>query len=125
MKPTIAQLRDWLLERRPFRMARLEKDEAYPSQIGEALAELPTEIAEQLTQLAKELPSHPCDLQIIQEAVANAIAQWQENPSSKSNSLIILSSPVAAVARILTDSLADWTPPPPPPRAAVFSRQYP
>ncbi len=90
-------------------MARFEKDEAYSSQIGEALVNLPIDIAEQLTQLTKELPSHPFNQQRIQEAVTTAVEQWQESPDSVSNSLIILSSPVTAVARILTDSLADWT----------------
>lgn len=109
MKQTIAQLKDWLVKHRPFYMARLEKDEAYPSRIEESLAELPPDIAEQLTQLTKKLVSHPRDQQVIQEAVIAAVKEWKENPNSVNNSLIILSSPVAIVARVLTDSLADWS----------------
>ncbi|MEO0375898.1 MAG: hypothetical protein AAF329_14995, partial [Cyanobacteria bacterium P01_A01_bin.17] len=80
MKQTIAQLRDWLLEHRFFCMAWLEKDEAYPSEVEEALAELLIDIAERLTKLAKDFPSHPCDHKVIEKAVAAGGGQWQENP---------------------------------------------
>lgn len=61
-----------------------------------------------LIQLAKEQPSHPLELQVIQEAVSAAIKEWQADPDLVNNSLIILSSPVSAVTRILTDSMAHW-----------------
>lgn len=89
-------------------MNRLENDEMYSSKRREELGELPREFIEQLTMLIQDLSSHPCYRQAIHEAVVTAIEQWQENPSSINNSLIILSSPVAIEARILTDSLAEW-----------------
>ena len=108
MANVVTQLRDWLLQNRPFRMGRLEKDAAYPSQVKESLANLPEDIANQLIQLVKQLPNHPRDQQTVQEAVATAVRQWQEDPELVNNSLVFLSSPVSAITRILSDGLADW-----------------
>ncbi|MGF1523257.1 MAG: hypothetical protein ACFBSF_13155 [Leptolyngbyaceae cyanobacterium] len=108
MANVVTQLRDRLLQKRPFRMDRMEKDAAYPSEVEESLAELPADIAQQLIQLVRDLPSHPCDQSAILEALHPEIARWQENPNVANNSLTILSSPVAAVARVLAESLEDW-----------------
>lgn len=89
-------------------MNRLEKDQTLSAKRGETLIELPTEFVEQLTQLIQGLPGHPDYQQVIRETVVKAVEQWQENPSSINNSLIIISSPVAIEVGILTDSLAEW-----------------
>lgn len=108
MTNVVKQLRNWLLQNRPFRMGRLEKDAAYNSDVKESLAELPEDIAEQLIEQINQLPSHPYDQKIIQEAVFTAVRQWQDSPDLVNNSLVFLSSPVSAITRILTDSLVDW-----------------
>jgi|GEM_PF-634979 len=108
MANVVTQLRDWLLQNRPFRMGRLEKDAAYDSDVKESLAELPEDIAQHLIEQVNQLPSHPYDQKIIQEAVFTAIGQWQDAPDLVNNSLVFLSSPVSAITRILTDSLVDW-----------------
>ncbi|MGF1512080.1 MAG: hypothetical protein ACFB5Z_00050 [Elainellaceae cyanobacterium] len=108
MANVVAQLRDWLLEKRPFRTERLEKDAAYSSEVEDTLKALPTDIAQQLATLVNDLPSHPDDKAAICEALSEALSQWEENHSAANNSLTIIGSPVSAVARILTEGLADW-----------------
>ncbi|MEO0408743.1 MAG: helix-turn-helix domain-containing protein [Cyanobacteria bacterium P01_A01_bin.135] len=108
MANVVRQLRDWLLEKRPFRIKRMGKDADYSSEVGDVLESLPADLAEQLTTLVDELPSHPGDKAAVKEALSEAIARWQENPSGTNNSLVVIGSPVAAVARILTESLSPW-----------------
>ncbi|MGF1535704.1 MAG: MarR family transcriptional regulator [Elainellaceae cyanobacterium] len=109
MANVVSQLRDWLLEKRPFRMERLQKDAAYQSEVEDSLGALPDNLAQQLTHLVAELPSHPADKAAICEALSEAIARWKDAPSATNNSLTIIGSPVSAVARILTEGLTDWT----------------
>ena len=109
MANVIVQLRERLRQRRPFRIDRTAKDVAYPSQVAQSLAELPADSAQQLVQLVKELPSHPCDQEAILQSLRPAIARWKDSPNATNNSLTVLSSPVSAVARILAESLEDWS----------------
>lgn len=109
MANLIARLRDWLLQNRPFQTAWLEKDTAYESDVETSFAALPKEIAQQLNRLVKDLPSHPDDQQVIQTSVSTAVEQWQAEPGFVNNSLVVVSSPVSAITRILTDSSADWS----------------
>ncbi|MDB9525844.1 hypothetical protein PN498_07590 [Oscillatoria sp. CS-180] len=108
MANLVEQLRNWLLKKRPFRMKRLAKDPVKPSKVNETLTELPPEIEQKLKTLVHELPSHPDSKSAVLEALSDAIAHWQEHPSATNNSLIVIASPVSAVARILTESLTDW-----------------
>lgn len=108
MANIFTQLRDRLIQNRPFRTNWLGKDAAYPSEVSESLAELPLDIARQLTQLAKAQPSNPHDQRFIQEAISAAVKQWQADPNLANNSLIVLSSPVSMIIRTLMDSMIDW-----------------
>ncbi len=108
MANIVEQLKHWLLKKRPFRTKRLEKDSAYPSKVGESLSKLPDEVSHKLTTLLEELPSHPHNKTATREALLPAITRWRDDPDAANNSLTVLGSPVAAVARLLTDSLIDW-----------------
>jgi len=109
MATIVGQLRDWLVKERPFRMERLEKDAAQTSDVEASLSALPPEVSQNLTALIDELPSHPSDVEAIQETLSTAVARWKKNPAATNNSLTIVGSPVSAVARILAEGLADWS----------------
>ena len=108
MANIFTQLRDRLIQNHPFQTNWLGKDTAYPSEVSESLAELPADIARQLTQLVKAQPSNPHDQRFMKEAISAAVKQWQADPTSTNNSVIVLSSPVSVIIRTLMDSMTDW-----------------
>ncbi len=105
MANKIEKFRDWLLERRAFRVNRLDKDPHHQPAPEEALAQMHRELADQLLAAVEALPTHPREKEAILDALEEAITQWQDRPRSSANSIVILSTPVTSVSRILVDIL--------------------
>lgn len=105
MANQIEKFKDWLLERRAFRVNRLAKDPHHQPEPEEALAQMHSELADQLIAAVEALPTHPREKEAVLEALGEAITQWQDRPRSSANSIVILSTPVTSVSRILIDTL--------------------
>lgn len=56
----------------------------------------------------QKLPSHPASQDAIHSALDQALEQWRSHPLPANNSIVILSSPVTAVSRLLTDCSEHW-----------------
>lgn len=102
MRKKIDQFIRWLFEKRPFRTSRVGED---AEAVSNVLAQVPTELAEQIRQAVNDLPAHSKERKAIGEAVISAIEAWQAHPSTAKNSIVFLCSPVSSVSRILSEGL--------------------
>ena len=105
MANQIEKFKGWLLEKRAFRVKRLAKDPHHKPQPEEALAQMPAALAEALIAAVEDLPIHPREQTVVLEALDEAISQWQARPHMAANSMVILSTPVTSVSRILVETL--------------------
>jgi len=89
-------------------MSRFSTDEQETQEPEKSLTELPPSVASKLVAAVDKLPSDNPDMEAIQSTLGEAFDKWRKNPEVADNSLVILSSPVTTVSRILTESLQDW-----------------
>ena len=108
MARAIEKFRNWLADRRNFLFSRHTKDATETQEPERSLIALPPEIRTQLLDLIEELPSNPADKQAIASAIDKSFESWREDPNNADNSIVILSSPVASVSRILSETLEEW-----------------
>ncbi len=101
--------KSWLADSRNFIFSRYTKDSEETQEPEKSLIELPPEVQKKLVEDTENLPSNPADQKAIVDALDEAFERWQANPNNSNNSIVILSSPVAAVSRILSETLEDWT----------------
>ncbi|MGD1861026.1 MAG: hypothetical protein ACFB0E_13770 [Leptolyngbyaceae cyanobacterium] len=71
-------------------------------------AAVPPKIMSALTQQVNALPPPLLYEKAIQQTVREALKAWQTSPETASNCLVILGSPVDALAQIVEDSLQDY-----------------
>ncbi len=102
------QFRDWLANNRSFSFSRYTKDALATQEPERSLIELPPDIRQKLVDGIENLPSNPGDRQATTEKLDETFELWQNNPDNANNSLVVLSSPVVAVSRILTSAIEDW-----------------
>ena len=101
------KFRNWLANNRSFLFSRYTKDALTTQEPERTLIELPPEIRQKLVDGIENLPSSSGDRQAIIEKLDEVFELWQ-NKSDTNNSLVILSSPVVAVSRILTSAIGEW-----------------
>ena len=98
----------WLDENRNSLLSRFSTDEQETQEPEKSLIELPSFLAARLVTAVDNLPTDNPDTEAIQSTLNEAFEKWRSNPQVADNSLVILSSPVTTVSRILTESLEDW-----------------
>lgn len=98
----------WLDENRNSLLSRFSTDEQETQEPEKSLTELPPSLSSKLIAAVDNLPTDNPDLEAIQSTLDKAFEKWRNNPEVADNSLVILSSPVTTVSRILTESLQDW-----------------
>lgn len=103
------EFRSWLADSRNFIFARYTKDDDETQEPERSLVQLPVEVRKKLIDEIENLPSNPAEQQAIADALDEAFEHWRADPNNSNNSIAILSSPVAAVSRILSETLEDWT----------------
>ena len=102
------QFRNWLDNNRSFLFSRFTKDALATQEPERSLIELPPEIRKKLIDGIENLPSNPGDCRAIREKLDELFELWQNNLENANNSLVVLSSPVVTVSRILTSTIEDW-----------------
>ena len=105
----LERFRNWLAKQRSFLFSRYTKDSQLTQEPERSLLELPPEERKKLVDAIENLPSNPTDQKAIAEAIDQAFARWHQDPSNEDNSIVVLSSPVTSVSRILAETLEDWT----------------
>ena len=98
----------WFVENRKNLLSRFSTDEQETQEPEKSLIELPPHLASRLVAAVDELPTDNPDMEAIQSKLDEAVKKWRENPQAADNSLVVLSSPVTTVSRILVESLQDW-----------------
>lgn len=108
MAKTITKFRNWLADKRNFLFSRYTEDIRETQEPERSLIQLPAAVRHKLIEDVKNLPINPADREAIATTLDEAYELWQNNPNNSDNSVVILSSPVAAVSRILTETLEEW-----------------
>ena len=81
--------------------------QAQDSDSDHGLVEIPDILQAQLMEAINDLSSPEAYRDEVQGAIATAIEDWQHNLDAP-NSLVFLSNPVEAIAKILSDSICNW-----------------
>ncbi|MEO0686735.1 MAG: ArsR family transcriptional regulator, partial [Cyanobacteria bacterium J06649_11] len=102
------QFQTWLAENRNSLLSRFSTDEQETQEPEKSLTELPPSVSSKLVAAVDKLPSDNPDVEAIQSTLDKTFEKWLSNPKIADNSLVVLSSPVTTVSRILTESLQDW-----------------
>ena len=108
MNQSLKQFQTWLIEKRHLVFSWFSSDQKETPEPEETLTELPPALAEKLIKATQNLPSNPADQEAVRSILDSAFKQWRSHPQTADNSLAILSSPVASVAHILTESIEEW-----------------
>ncbi|MEL6441005.1 MAG: hypothetical protein AAFQ80_17330 [Cyanobacteria bacterium J06621_8] len=99
---------NWLKNRRHFIFSWYTKDAQVTSESKRSLIELPPKIRQKLVDAVENLPINPADHEAVVSGLDEAFTIWQEDPRNANNSVVILSSPVTPVSRILSETLPEW-----------------
>lgn len=99
----------WLNSRRQFLFSWYTKDAQETQEPERSLIELPVEWKNKLVDQVESLSSNPAEVEAVVSALDKAFDCWCEDPRNADNSIVILSSPVTAVSRILSEALKEWT----------------
>lgn len=108
MAKRIKRFRAWLADKRNFLFSRYTQDTQETQEPEQSLVELPPALRERVVDDIENLPINPADQKAISSTLDETYELWQNNPNSSNNSLVVLSSPVAAVSRILSETLEEW-----------------
>ncbi len=108
MAKAIEKFWSWLADKRNFIFDRFTRDSQQTQEPEKSLIKLPLELQTKLVDALENLPSNPSDQQAIAKCLDQAYELWQENCNNANNSVVILSSPVTAVSRILFETLEEW-----------------
>ena len=108
MANAIENFRNWLAHQRNFLFSRYTKDARETQEPERSLIELPLEIRTKLVEAVENLPSNPADKQAIASTLDQTYQNWRDDPDNSANSIAILSSPVVAVSRILSETIEEW-----------------
>ena len=109
MGNSVERFRNWLADRRNFLFSRYTKDKKETQEPERSLIQLPSDLRKKLVEAVESLPSNPADKEAIASALDEAYELWREDPNNADNSIVILSSPVASVSRILSETIEEWT----------------
>ena len=109
MAKAVKKFRSWLADRRNFLFSRFTKDDRETQEPERSLLQLPEAARKKLVRGIEDLTINPADKEAIVSTLNEAFEQWQNSPSNTNNSLVVLSSPITSVSRILTETLEEWT----------------
>lgn len=105
----LKQFRTWLANNRSFLFSWYSKDSQETQEPERSLLELPDSLRKKLVDAIENLDSNTADRDAIASALDEAFELWLSDPDNADNSIVILSNPVTAVSRILSETLQKWT----------------
>ena len=108
MAKSLDRFKTWLADKRQFLFSWYTKDSQETQEPEQSLLELPSGLRKKLIDAVENLHSHPADKQAIAKNLDEAFDRWRANPNNANNSIVVLSSPIIAVSRILTETLEEW-----------------
>lgn len=108
MAKVVDNLKNWWKERK-FVFSRYSKDARETQEPERSLLELPETARKKLVSGVENIGSNSADKEAIISTLNEAFERWQNSPSNTNNSIVVLSSPITAVSRILTETLQEWS----------------
>jgi hypothetical protein len=108
MATLLQQFKNWVFESRSFIFAWYTKDRNQTQEPTKSLVKLPSSQRKKLVAETNKLPDNPTDTDAIRSFISESFEQWCSNPSSNNNSIVILTSPVMVVSRIMIEIIEDW-----------------
>lgn len=109
MAKILQRFKTWIFESRSFIFSWYTQDRNQLQEPIESLAELPPPLREKLIVATNELADNPADTEAIGNAIDKAFEKWRKNPQTAENSIVIVTSPVMVVSRIIITILENWT----------------
>jgi len=109
MATILQRFKTWIFESRSFIFSWYTKDRNQLQEPTKSLVELPSSIREKLITATNKLADNPADTEAIRTSISEAFEQWRSNPQRAENSIVILTSPVMVVSRIIITILENWT----------------
>ena len=100
---------NWLHQQRHFVFPWYSQDAEKPQAPERSLVKLPPKIRKKLVAAIDNLPDNTTEIDAIVSKVEESFNYWRNNRDYVNNCLVILSSPVTAVSRILSAALEEWT----------------
>ena len=108
MATILQQFKTWIFESRSFLFSWYTKDRDRIQEPTKSLVELPPSLREELVTAVNKLPDNPTDIEAIRACIGDSFEQWRSNPSSNNNSIVIVTSPVMVVSRIIIEIIEPW-----------------
>ena len=105
----LKRFKTWIFESRSFIFSWYTKDRHQLQEPTKSLVELPSSIREKLIAATNRLADNPADTEAIRTSIDEAFEQWRDRPKTAENSIVILTSPVMIVSRIIITILENWT----------------
>ena len=109
MATIFQQFKTWIFESRSLIFSWYTKDRNQDREPSKSLVELPASIRQELVAATNKLPDNPNDIEAIRTAIDKAFEEWCDRPTSTNNSIVIFTSPVMVVSRVITDIIKDWS----------------
>lgn len=109
MATILQQFKTWIFESRSFIFSWYTKDRNQIQEPTKSLVELPPSLRQKLISATNKLADNPTDTETIRTSINEAFERWRENPQKAENSIVILTSPVMVVSRIIITILENWT----------------
>ena len=108
MATILQQFKTWIFESRSFLFSWYTKDRDRIQEPTKSLVELPPSLRKELVTAVNKLPNNPTDTEAIRSYISDSFEQWHDNPNSTNNSIVILTSPVMVVSRIIIEIIETW-----------------
>ena len=108
MATIFQQFKTWIFESRSFLFSWYTKDRDRIQEPTKSLVELPPSLRKELIAAVNKLPNNPTDTEAIRSCITDSFEQWRDNPNSTNNSIIVLTSPVMVVSRIIIEIIETW-----------------
>lgn len=108
--PTVLQrFKTWIFDSRSFIFSWYSKDRNQLQEPGKSLVELPPSLRNKLMAAVEQLSDNPADTEAIGSSIDQAFEQWRAHPQTTENSIVILTSPVMVVSRIIMTFVENWS----------------
>ena len=108
MAKVVDNFKNWWKDRK-FVFSRYTKDAQETQEPERSLLSLPDAARKKLVSGVENIGSNPVDKEAIISTLNEAFEQWQNSPTNTNNSVVVLSSPITSVSRILTETLQEWS----------------
>ena len=109
MSTALKRFKAWIFESRSFIFSWYRRDRNQLQEPTKSLIELPPSWREKLIEATHKLTDNPSDTEAILTSIDEAFERWRNYPQNAENSIVILTSPVMVVSRIVITILQQWS----------------